>query len=75
MGESWTKKMGESADSGGYRGISKGELRGVFFGGGGGTERETYRGNEQESGITQVWILKTRFINIFIFLFVIDAML
>ena len=28
MGESWTKKMGESADSGGYRGISKGELRG-----------------------------------------------
>ena len=30
MGESWTKKMGESADSGGYRGISKGELIGVF---------------------------------------------
>ena len=28
MGESWTKKMGESTDWGGYRGISKGELRG-----------------------------------------------
>ena len=27
MGESWTKKMGESMDSGGYRGISKGELK------------------------------------------------
>ena len=31
------------------------------------TERERYRGNEQESGITQVWILKTGFINLFIF--------